>query len=222
MPTEKLVRLSGLAAVLCGLATVIFWLIHPLAADPKAPHDAAFFEALQGARFPAVFLLFVALLLLSLVALVGYYCRLHRVGGLVGLCGFLLSLGGTAMFIASGVFQCGVAPVLAGSAATRGLLAPDGPLLGGLLGMLFAGTGLCFALGYILLGLAILRTQVLPRGAAVLLMLGAPVLGLSPLMPLWARLLGCAFWGAGNVWLGYAQLTGSRPELPSSLSLSRV
>ena len=138
MPTEKLVRLSGLAAVLCGLATVIFWLIHPLAADPKAPHDAAFFEALQGARFPAVFLLFVALLLLSLVALVGYYCRLHRVGGLVGLCGFLLSLGGTAMFIASGVFQCGVAPVLAGSAATRGLLAPDGPLLGGLLGMLFA------------------------------------------------------------------------------------
>ena len=143
MSIEKLVRLSGIAALLCGLATVLFWFLHPSAADPQAPHDAAFFAAVQEPRFQAVFLLFTTLILLSL----------------------------------------------------------------GLLGALFAGTGLSFAAGYLLLGIAMLRTQVFPKGAAILLMLGAPVLGLSPLMPLWARIVGCIFWGSGNIWLGYMQLT---------------
>jgi hypothetical protein len=126
----------------------------------------------------------------------------------LGLIGFLAAFLGTAMFLASGVFQCGVAPVLASNPATRPLLELDGPLLGGLLGMLFAGTGCLFALGYLMFGVTMLRTRVFPKGAAVLLMLGSPVLGLSPLMPLWARVLGCLCWGGGNLWLGYVQLVG--------------
>lgn len=206
MSTHKLIRLSGIAAMLCGLATAVFWFIHPSAADPRAAHDAAFFAAVQSPSFGYVFLLFVALILASLLALVGYYVRLFATAGLTGLVSFLLTFVGTAMFLASGVFQCGVAPVLARSPATRSLLAPDGPLLGGTLGLLFASTGCTFALGYLLLGITMLRTRVFPAGAAVLLMLGAPVLGLSPLMPLGARVLGCLCWGAGNLWLGYVQL----------------
>lgn len=60
-----------------------------------------------------------------------------------------------------------------------------------------------------------LRSSALPRGAAVLLMLGAPVLGLSPLMPPPARMLGCLFWGAGNVWLGSTQLTLESTPAPA-------
>lgn len=206
MSTNKLIRLSGIAAMLCGLATAVFWFVHPSAADPRALHDATFFAAVQSQSFVGVFLLFVALILASLLALVGYYVRLVATAGIAGLIAFLLAFVGTAMFLASGVFQCAVAPVLAHSPATRPLLEPDGALLGGLLGLLFAGTGCTFALGYLLLGISILRTRVFPGGAAVLLMLGAPVLGLSPLVPLWARVLGCLCWGAGNLWLGYVQL----------------
>lgn len=215
MSISKLLRSSGAAAVLCGVLTIAFWFIHPSAADPRAPHDDAFFAALQGARFRAVFLVFVALLLLSLLSLVGFYARLRQAGGRLGLLGFVLSLVGTAMFVASGVFQSAVAPVLAGSGATRQLLAEDGPLLGGLLRALFAATGLTFAAGYVLFGLSMLRSGALPRGAAVLLMLGAPVLGLSPLMPLPVRMLGCLCWGAGNVWLGSTQLTLESTPAPA-------
>lgn len=206
MSTNKLIRLSGIAAMLCGLATAVFWFVHPSAADPRAVHDAAFFAAVQSPAFVSVFLLFVALILASLLALIGYYVRLFATSGIAGLISFLVAFVGTAMFLASGVFQCGVAPVLARSPATRLLLEPAGPLLGGILGLLFAGTGCTFALGYLLLGITMLRTGVFPGWAAVLLMLGAPVLGLSPLMPLWARVLGCLCWGAGNLWLGYVQL----------------
>jgi hypothetical protein len=207
MSIEKLVRMSGIAALLCGLATVLFWFLHPSAADPQAPHDAAFFAAVQEPRFQAVFLLFTALILLSLLALAGYYVRLRESAGTFGLVAFLISFFATAMFVASGVFQAAVAPALAANAVTQQLLRPDGPLLTGLLGALFAGTGLSFAAGYLLLGIVMLRTRVFPRGAALLLMLGAPVLGLSPLMPLWARIVGCVCWGSGNIWLGYLQLT---------------
>ena len=217
MSTNKLIRFSGIAAMLCGLATAVFWFVHPSAADPRAMHDAAFFAAVQNQSFAVVFLLFVALILASLLALVGYYVRLFATAGMLGLIGFLLAFVGTAMFVASGVFQCAVAPALAHSPATRQLLEPDGVLLGGLLGLLFAGTGCTFALGYLLFGICILRTRVFPGGAAVLLMLGAPVLGLSPLMPLWARVLGCLCWGAGNLWLGYVQLAAGDDRAVSPL-----
>lgn len=206
MSKNKLIRFSGIAAMLCGLLTAGFWFVHPRAADPRAMHDAAFFAAVQSPAFAGVFFLFLVILLASLLALIGCYARLSASAGSTGLVSFLLSFVGTAMFLASGVFQCGVAPVLAQSPATRPLLAPDGPLLGGVLGAIFAGTGVTFALGYLLLGVTILRTRVFPKGAAVLLMLGAPVLGLSPLMPYWTRVIGCLSWGAGNLWLGYAQL----------------
>jgi hypothetical protein len=204
MHRDSLIRASGLAAIICGALTVVFWLFHPVAGDPSAPHGAAYWEALTGGRYAAVNAGFLIIILTSLLALPGFYARQYDVAGRSGFVGFVLAFLGTALFIGPGVFQAFIAPVLASDPATRPLLEQAGPLLGGPLAGVFAGGGMIFALGYIVFGISIARAGRLPRAAGVLLAVSSPILGLSPLMPLWARALGSALWGLANIWMGYA------------------
>lgn len=200
----RLLRPAAAASVLCGVLTVIFWVLHPLAADPGAARDEAFFRAVQSGRYAAVNGMFLVIILAAQLALVGFHLRQARAAGALGRAGFGLAFVGTGLFIGPGVFQALVAPALAAQEATRPLLEPTGSLLGGPLGALFAAGGLTFALGLVLFGAAIVRADVLPRWAGVCLIAGSPVLGLSPLMPLAARLVGCALYGAAHVGLGLA------------------
>ena len=56
-----------------------------------------------------------------------------------------------------------------------------------------------------LLGVAIYRAGVLPRGAGVLLAVGGPIVAFSPPIGILAVLLvGHTLFGAGLAWLGYA------------------
>ena len=55
MTSQRAYRMSGLAAILCGLPTAIFWFLHPAAGDPKAAHDAAFWAAMQTFVFGIAF-----------------------------------------------------------------------------------------------------------------------------------------------------------------------
>jgi hypothetical protein len=196
--------LTGIAAILCGVLTAVFWLLHPSAADPKAAHDAAFFSTMQTGTYTGVNGMFVAILVLCLFGLVGMYAKQVERAGVLGLVGFALSFVGTALFIGAGVFQAFVAPTLAASEATRTLLEPDGPLFKGPLTALFAGAGMAFALGFVLFAIAMLRAKLLPRWPAILLIPSSPILGLSPAMPLVARAIGSLVFGVAFAWLGWA------------------
>jgi hypothetical protein len=209
MTNAKLIRLSGIPAMLCGLLTAVFWFLHPMAADPKAAHDAAFWAAMQTTTYTAVNGMFVAVLVLCLFGLVGLYARQVERAGVLGLVGFLFGFTGTALFIGAGVFQAFVAPSLAVSEATRPLLEPDGPLFKGPLTPLFAGGGMCFAIGFALFAIATLLAKVLPKRPAILLMLSSPILGLSPMMPYAARAAGSFVFGVAFLWLGWALVKAS-------------
>ena len=66
-------------------------------------------------------------------------------------------------------------------------------------------TAACFILGFLLFGIMLLRVAALPRAGAVLLTLGAPLLGLGPLsLPLILPQAGSVLFGAGQIWLGVA------------------
>jgi hypothetical protein len=188
-----LARWSGLANLLAGAATAAYWFIHPGLDDPA--------NALLT-RWTAMSLAFVGLLVLFLWGLTGLYlCQVERAGGL-GLAGYLLGFAGTAMFIGAGSVDAFVTPLL--TASDRALVAPDGPLLGGGLGKYLMATGLAFALGYLLFGIASFRARVLPRWAALAAGLSAPILGTSPLQPAAVRLAGCVVFGIANMALGWA------------------
>ncbi len=76
---------------------------------------------------------------------------------------------------------------------------------------------LVFSIDYILLGAAIVRAGVLPRGAGILLAVGAPIVAFSPPIGVQAVLIvGHVMFGLGLVWLGYALWTGAEHEQSSS------
>ncbi len=198
--STDLIRLSGLANMVAGAMTAVFWFVHPGLGDPA--------NALL-ARWTYVYTGFIVLLVLFLWGLTGLYLRqLGRVGAL-GFAGYVLGFVGNAFFIAAGAFSAYAVPALTREAAT--LAADKGPLLAGPLGTFFMVTGLTFAVGYLLFGIASARAGVFPAWQAICLALSAPILGLSPVMPPLARILGCLVFGAVNVTLGYANWSLAAP-----------
>jgi hypothetical protein len=118
----------------------------------------------------------------------------------LGVAGFLTAFVGTAMLLLEG---------------REHLFSPDfgqgTPL--GLWELIVAS--LVFSIGYILLGFAISRAGVLPRGAGILLAVGGPIVAFSPPIGVQAvHVVGHVLFGLGLVWLGYTLWTGT--EQPSS------
>ena len=171
-----LVRWAGLLAMAAGVSTFLSPILHP--DDPGS------------AAWVPVHLLSFATLIAVLLVLVGIFVRQLPRSGRLGLAGFLAAFVGTSMMLMEG---------------REHLFSHDfgqGTPVG--LWQLIA-TSLVFSVGYILLGVAIFRAGVLPRGAGVLLAVGGPIVAFSPPIGIQAVLLvGHTLFGAGLAWLGYA------------------
>jgi hypothetical protein len=171
-----LLRQTGLLAMAAGASTFLAPILHP-----DSPGSAAWVP---------VHLLYFVTLIAVLLVLVGVFVRQLPRSGRLGLAGFLVAFVGTSMMLMEG---------------REHLFSHDfgqGTPVG--LWQLIA-TSLVFSVGYILLGVAIFRAGLLPRGAGVLLAVGGPIVAFSPPIGILAVLLvGHALFGAGLAWLGYA------------------
>lgn len=192
MPSESLVRVGGLAAILAGILLVFGELLNlfiDFETDPVEGMTSAT-SVVQAVAF----LLGVALLLISLV---GLYMRLAQTtGGLLGLVGFLLALVGTGMVMGVVWDQTFTVPALAQVAPT--LLETDPPAL---VNFGFMLSFVLFGLGWLLFGIAAYRARVYPRVALILLMVGAVLL----ILPL--PFVGLVF-AVAVAWLGFVILSG--------------
>jgi hypothetical protein len=140
--------------------------------------------------------------LLGLFGLIVIYQRLAADG--LALLGFVLAFSGTAVLVGALLILEGfVMPAIASSAA-KSLVDPNGPLMTGPTGLIFLVVGIVFAIGFILLAVAIWRTKKLPRWAGVLSAVGAPLLAFTPPLPGIALTVGGVLFGVGVAWLGYA------------------
>jgi hypothetical protein len=195
MSSSRLIRLSGLALLLAGALVAIPTLFHPDTADPRAFASAAWLP---------VHSLLLGGVVLMLFGLVGLYRVQAESAGAAGLIGFALAFAGGALVVAVLTVDAFVLPALAASAPA--LLDESGPLLGGPLGLVFLLAGGSFALGSILLGFATARAAVLPRWAGALLLVGGPLLALTPPLPQLVGTLGALLTGLSFAWCGYAIL----------------
>jgi hypothetical protein len=85
------------------------------------------------------------------------------------------------------------------------------------LGQLMA-TAFVFSIDYVLLGVA--RAGVLPRGAGILLAIGAPLVAFSPPIGIQAVIIiGHTLFGVGLVWSGYALFTKKDPPAEPHLDV---
>jgi len=183
-----LVRRTGLLAIAAGASIFLTPFLHP--DDPRS------------AAWVPVHLLYFATLVAVLLVLVGIFVRQLPGSGRLGLAGFLTAFVGTSMMLLEG---------------REHLFSHDfgqGTPVG--LWQLVAAS-FVFSLGYVLLGVAIFRSGVLPGAAGVLLAAGGPLVAFSPPIGIPAVLIaGHTLFGAGLAWSGYALWGGTERTPPSS------
>ncbi len=150
----------------------------------------------ESAAWIPVHLLYYAALVAVLLVLVGIFTRQIQRAGKLNVAGFLLAFVGTAMILMEG---------------REHIFSPDFgagvPL--GLWELILAS--FVFSIGYVLLGIAIARAGVLPRGAGVLLAVSGPVVAFSPPIGISAVLIiSHTVFGVGLAWVGHALWNGKQ------------
>jgi hypothetical protein len=179
MASANLIRWGGLAALLAGA----FFIVEAAA----GPFIADYHWAFHTIDAPAH-----ALLAVGLVGLYLWQTRQGRFGWL-GTLGFILIIAASVLITLGGLVLIYIDGVLGTEA--EGLNDIVHPL------------EILVTIGAVLFGMATMRVNVLPRGGALLIIIGALVyLGIKivGVGPEWLISVAVAILGAGWVWLGYA------------------
>lgn len=190
MSSTSLVRLGGLGAILSGASWTIAEFMYLIVGFEQSAESYTTISYL----FQSVLFLLGGVLLVG--ALIGLYAGRSDDFGALGAFGFLVALVGTVLVAGSSWEATFVLPPLA----------RDVPefVEAGLPALLTVGLVLSFivfCLGWLLLGVAILRTRVYPRAAAVLLIVGS-ILAFFPL-PFTYIVFSVAV-----AWMGFSLLSG--------------
>jgi hypothetical protein len=197
-PLMRFLRWCGMALMAAGVLMVIATLLHP-------SRETASTIVASEPRLVAAHVVYTMAWLLVLLGLPGLYAAQRGGMGRLGLVGFLTAFSGTYLIAVTGNFGF-LAPVLAKqSPAVLDALSQSLPvvIINGLAAILFM-------VGYILFGIAMIRTATLPRWSGVLVAVGAPAhllgFGIAQLVSTAAwpiAILGSVCLGAGLAWPGY-------------------
>lgn len=190
MSTSRLIKLSGAVAVASGAMLVIAELLYLVVGLSPSAQDFG------GAPYAFQSVLFLLAYALLPGALVGFYAARSEGLGSVGSWGFVAAFFGAVLAVGFAWAGAFVLPVLAREAPQLLEVQPAPVIVGEIFSF-----GL-LALGCVALGLAALRSGVLPRVAALLFIIGA-VLGFFPL-PFSTILFGVAV-----AWMGLTLLSPS-------------
>jgi hypothetical protein len=161
--------------------------------------------------WPAVHVAWTLVIVLTLFGLAGLMARYGTVLGRLGIVGAVLAVPG--LVVAGGLFltEAFVFPVLARK--DPGLLDLDGSFLGSPAFRLAAGGAGLWFLGLVLVGFAVERARVLPRGTGLALAVAAVLFAAleGPFVPV-AGDLAVVVLSAAHIWLGAALLRAAQPS----------
>ena len=197
-PPVRLLRWCGLALAAAGVLMAVATLLHP-------SHETPTTIIASEVRLVAAHSAYTLSWLLALLGLPGLYAAQRGGMGRLGLAGLLIAFLGTYLIAVTGNFGF-LAPVLAKDApAVLDTISQYPPVVG-----INALAAIAFMVGYVLFGIAMIRTAGLPRLSGILVAVGAPAhligFGLAQLVTplLWpVAIAGAVSLGAGLAWPGY-------------------
>jgi hypothetical protein len=161
MSSPSIARQAGLLSIVAAvliLVSQVSQLIIPMAMPES------FWIATHTLRMGFALVAMFALLL----ALIGLYSRQESVVGRIGLVGYLVALLGTTLVAGDWWYEAFIVPVLRDQAPALLATAPSGSIVVG--AAVTVGT---FAVGWLIFGLASARAQILPRSAAILMIVAS-------------------------------------------------
>jgi hypothetical protein len=214
MSLSTLLRWSGLAALVGNALLAVVSVAFVFA----FPEDMAQSVAVTSNTWLVLNVLTLIAYLLCLVGLVGLYARQAEKAGILGLVAFLLTFLCIAPRFAWYWIETLVFPILA-QAAPRLLDNPEPvPPALNVFGTVDQISVLLLLVGVLLFGVASLRARVLPRWAAVLVLVGAAVDLLMTVLGVDFP-FGAAVASPGLAWMGYAVWAHKRTTSESLASL---
>jgi len=196
-----LIIASGMAILLAGVIWLITSIFHPNNHDLDATRRPTWKPAIGGQAFSYLF---------GVLGLVGVYLRLGEGAGVIALGGFILAILGSALTITTNLTMAYLLPSVAAAQdpprTVMDLLGPRGPMPW--LSAITASYLLLFVPGYILLGIAVLRSPSFPPDPGWLLIGGMILSNIGVLgRRIWSlRIVGGVLFGAGMAWLGLVLL----------------
>ena len=171
--------------------------------------DIGFGASSLQTLWPAVHIAWVLATIVTLFGLAGLVARHGAALGRLGITGAVIAVPG--LVVAAGLFltEAFVFPVLA--ERDPALLDLDGPFLGSTALRLTAGLAGLWFVGLVLVGIAIERARVLPRGTGMLLAVGTVLFAAleGPFLPIAGEIAVVVF-SAAQIWLGRALLSSRR------------
>lgn len=196
MSSERLIRWSGLAALVGGVLLIAFDIL----SAALYPGEQGSEVMLEGSWFGLQIIGLVAIAVLAL-GLVGMYAYQAEKAGTLGLIAFVAAFFGIFMLFGLLWGEPFLGSMIAKEAPEVLDLEPSGVLAAGVI-----VSYVLFSLGMLLFGLATLQANLLPRVSAYLLMVGAVLFFILSLLelPFWTVFLGVAF-----AWMGYALWSGA-------------
>jgi hypothetical protein len=120
--------------------------------------------------------------------------------------GFYIAVAGTTLLVGTMLWETVLWPIL--HRYDESLLEFQSPIYSSrtFLGF-FIASGLIFGVGYVLVGIGIPQSGVLPRTAGIMLAIGAPTFGLGAMFgkyQVYVRSVGVTLMSAGLIWLAFA------------------
>lgn len=160
--------------------------------------------------------------LLTPLAVVSLYSVQVEESAKLGFTGFVIAFIGSVLFACVQFDEALLWPVFVTQAP--GLLDPTGPMFSSpAFSMTYLLMGVMYIVGFVLFGIASLRASVLPRVAAVLLIVGIPLFAGGMFLPFILRALGAGLAGVGLIWMGLRTSgQASRPGPRQMLSKESV
>ena len=213
---SKLIRWSGLSAMVAGTIFAVIQPIHP--PDVLASVTTSAFIIITS--FKTVMCLF------GLFGIAGLYARQVEKTGWLGLAGYLLLTIFYAVQMCFAFAEPTLLPLLAPVAPTfvesvMGMSSgAGGPMNLGAFAVVFHSISVLYLVGLLLFGIAIFRARILSRWAAVLLALSGPLAIIMSLLPHQIARLAAVPMGIALIWLGYS-LFSERREIVSEPSPCR-
>jgi hypothetical protein len=210
---SKLIRWSGLAAMVAG---IIFAGIQPI-------HPPDVVSSVTSSAWAIITPLKTVMCLLFLLGITGLYARQVKETGWLGLVGFLVFSLGWAITTANVFAETFIMPPLASVAPTfvDSFLGVAGGRTSevnlGAIPVLFAFAGILYMLGGLLFGIATFRAGILPRWAGGLLAGTAALTPLAALLPHAIQRLAAVPMGLALAWLGYALWSERQEQTSESL-----
>lgn len=201
-----LTRLGGYLLLLAGVLLMVFWLVHP---DPSLEN----LSEIWTLQWKIAYGIFIAALFLSLFGLIGAFLWFAGQARVIDLLALVFGYLGTVVLLGFLFIQGFIVPLLDQYSDSASLINSQGFFFDPNLTWVFWTGGGMLAACYIFLGLRFLRQNSHVNYFSLFMIVGAPLLLASPVLPTYLRVLSFIIFGIGMAFLGNILLTELSPEV---------